>query len=361
MKLTCKMAFFVGLFLCLVGLQRQLSAQPPGDLKPKQLRHLEADITASGQLEQTEDGRYRAQFDFGKLPAGMNGIIDLTVMNPFNETIKFSGVSKKCKCSNFRPDRYEFTPQEDLHIRVRLKLPIRRNSSKSQTSMMIENKGTPVAELVFDYELEGLLSFTELIGIVGFDSDNQTKTIEMPFIATAPTDLDKLKLNPSDSLKDCQFEIIKKVDGGCVRVTVQDSILTKSKIRGEVMISEPDTNRRDTFFLTIKNEKLAEISPTVVTFKKEGENWVATATLKMAKSVPDDEALQKIQLQCKWNGNEIAAKPKRLSDKLLQLILTTGSDLSSVQGNSSKNAVLNWTVIHHGVTSNLETPFVISE
>ena len=370
MKSTFPVACFVGLFLCLAGLlvvgnaqdgsQDKSDATQKETAKPKQLKFLDADVTASGVLEQTDDGRYRAKFDFGRLPAGLNAVCELKIQNPFDKKISFSGVSKKCKCSNFRPERYYFSPNEELKVKARLKLPIRRNTAKAQTTMMIENKGVPVANLIFDYELDGLLSFSEFIGIIGFDSDNQTKTLDMPFIATSPVNFEKLKLEPTENLKGCKFELVKQDESGLVRITVDDSILTKSKIRGEVMITEEDSNRRDTFFLTIKNDKLAEISPEVVTFKNESGAFSASATLKMSKKIPDDESLAKVKLNCQFGEQKLEASLKRISEKLVQVVLSTDKDLAA-DNQDATGSVLRWTVVQDDAVSNLETPFVISK
>ena len=212
--------------------------------------------------------------------------------------------------------------------------------------------------MIFDYELDGLLSFSELIGIIGFDSDNQTKTLDMPFIATSPVDFEKLKLEPTDNLKACQFEIVKQKESGLVRITVDDSILTKSKIRGEVMITEEDSNRRDTFFLTIKNDKLAEISPEVMTFKKENDTFSASATLKMSKKIPDDESLDKVQLHCQFGEQKLETRLKRISDKLVQVVLSTDGKLEQQDATGS---VLRWKVVQGDAVSNLEPPFVIPQ
>ena len=353
MKLALSLSFFVGLSCCLdIG-----TAQDQPD-HPRQLKLGKADLSVSGELVEQEDGIYRAQFDLGRIQAGKNAVMDLKVNNPYDRKINFSGVSKKCKCSNFRPDRYYFSPNEELNVRVRLKLPMRRNSKTAQTTMLIVNRDVPVAELVFEYELNGMLSFTELIGIIGFNSDKQTRTLEMPFIATQPVDLEKLTLINSANLDGCQFELIKQEEGGIVKVTADDSILKKSKIRGDVMIMEKGSNRRDTFFLTIKNEKLAEISPSVVTFKNNGGKLVATATLKMAKAVVDDAELQKIELECRHNGTAVSSSLRRLSDKLVQVILTAGNGLDQA---TTDSATLQWTVMHQGSTTNLETPFVVAD
>lgn len=354
MKSAFVLTFSIGLFFCLCPIvERPVSAQTA------KARSNAADATATGQLERQGDGTFLAKFDLGKLPAGLNASIDLKIKNPFDQQINFTGVSKACKCSNFQPDRQYVAANDELAARVRLKLPTRRNSNKGQTTMVIVNDSVPIVELFFDYELEGLLAFTELLGIVGFDSDNQTRVYEIPFLATAPVDMTKLEIKSTENLNGCKFEILNQNERGVVKVTMSDSILTKSKIRGEVTIQEQGTKRLDTFYLTIKNDKLAEISPAVMAFKKEDGKFVATATLKMAKSVVDDDALKNIQLFCQFGETKIKTQMKRISDKLISVVLIAEVELAAV--NTAENTSLQWKVVQDGATTNLKTPFVVSE
>lgn len=354
MKPTFLLTFFVGLFFC-------QSPHTQSDCLAQEARAptKTPSITATGQLERDGDSAYFAKIDLGKVPAGSNATVDLKIKNPFDHQIKFTGASKACKCSNFQPEHTYFGANEELSARVRLKLPARRNSRKSQTSMVIVNNDAPIVELFFDYELEGLLAFTELLGIVGFDSDNQTKVYEVPFLATAPVDMTKLEIKSTENLNSCKFEILKQDERGVMQITIADSILTKSKIRGEVTIQEQGTKRLDTFFLTIKNDKLAEISPDVMTFKKVDGNLVATATLKMSKSIVDDEALKKIQMHCHFGDTKIETQLKRISDKLISVVLNAGVELGSK--GAAKNTSLQWKVVQDDATTSLETPFVVSE
>ena len=200
MKPTFLLTFFVGLFFCLCPLTQSGSIAQETKAPAKT-----TGTSATGQLERNDDGTYFAKIDLGKMRAGLNATVDLKIKNPFEQQIKFTGASKACKCSNFQPEHPYFGANEELSARVRLKLPARRNSRKSQTSMVIVNNDDPVVELFFDYELEGLLAFTELLGIVGFDSDNQTKVYEIPFLATAPVDMTKLEIKSTENLNSCKI------------------------------------------------------------------------------------------------------------------------------------------------------------
>ena len=251
------------------------------------LPHLDADekIVVEREAElQLVDGEdiYSVDIELGQLPVGKTIAMKVTLNNPFDTEVKFSGVSNKCACKQFKSYNSLIPAKGKTVAEFTFKTPGRHRSVDVDTSISLVEKGAPVAKINMSYELKGLLAFTEMLGVVRFDSTEQSKRITVPFIYSAPIEFENVTAKVTGKLEKATIEIVKTETGGLLTVTIPEEVIAKGNARGEVFISYPGTTQMDCYFLSAKDARVNEISPKVLRFRYKNGFWQANAIVKIA-------------------------------------------------------------------------------
>ena len=136
-----------------------------------------------------------------------------------------------------------------------------RKSDRSKMNIKIE------------YELAGLLVFGRALGVLSFDDESpQKKHIDFPLLASLPVDLNKIDVRASENLSSAEFAIaVDSENEGTLRVTIDQSLIAGGSIQGEISISDPENDRRDICYLSIKDQRQSEISPRIISFKTKDQ------------------------------------------------------------------------------------------
>lgn len=327
----------------------------PDSKKPNN-RPTKITVSSEGTLERSQDGKYQARFDLGKLPCGQKLNVNLTVKNPFSELIKFTSISKKCKCSKFKPEKYYIPSNGELSASVSVGVPARSSTGNAREKVVLVNAGSNVCSLILEFELQGLLAFKEFLGMITFDSDGQTRTIDVPIVLSDPVQIQDVVCTVSDNLAGTKSEVMEADGKSIVKLTVPDSVLKKSRVRGEITIQHAATKQKDVYYLTVKDGRLAEISPNVVSFQESKDQLSASITLKMAKAISEDA-----DVKCSLGENELTVKTERIADSLFRVQVSADESAASALQDATKESKLKWVVTQSGVTTTLLTPFVFSK
>jgi hypothetical protein len=230
-----------------------------------------------------DENLYHAEVDLGKVPAGRKVRVALTLKNESDRQISFVGVSRRCACAQFEAER-RFVPERGETIaKVTIKTPRRSASGITATNQIeLQGGGRPVIRVEMNYELEGVLAFVEVMGVLMFDTDAKTKTVEIPFITSPPIDPNQVQVHLGDELKSLEKEVILHDRGGVIKLNAPESIIANGPVRGIVQIQYPSIEYQDAFMLAIKDARSHEISPRIIRFKRIGNEWVGSAIVRLA-------------------------------------------------------------------------------
>ena len=342
-------------------------AQPPKNGAASE----DIEIERTVELKQIVDSKeFAAAIDLGNLPVGRQVVLQLTLRNPYDEEIHFSGTEKRCACSQFKADRKRIPEQGELLCHLRVKTPATQKSLAVSTPVVLVQNEIPVVRLDLNYRLDGLLAFSELMNVVRFENGEQTKELKIPILTSLPVDVRKVQVSKSENLQDLKFEIVAGDNGGYLQATATDAILEKGEVRGELTIVYPETGQSDRYYLIIKDARSSEISPRVVRFRRQREGLGLTATVtvrivgKLNTGNPDVANSESEPISCWHAGVKIPHQTKQLSDGVYRVdLLVDENDSASLTGenrdSTSEPDVLNWKINNGESETELKTPFIV--
>ena len=312
-------------------------------------------------LQKREDEKiYLSKMDLGSFPVGATVRVKATLKNPFEEPIKFSGVSNKCKCKKFKMQNTKVEPGGSSLIEFDIKVPPRYKSKKVETAITLVEKGIAVVRLDIFYALDGLLAFDGFMNVIRIEDVSKTEhRFEIPLLLTPPVDWRKIEVSKSRSLRDVEAEVVNDDGGPTLVAKIPISILKRGNARGELQISYPEGGQKDSYLLSIKDARVHEISPSVLNFKKNvGGGYKATAIVKVAGfGSEQDEKSIAATISCHLNDQEVNMQTKKLSGLTYKVTLRPNAE--ELEANSSSQ--IRWEIFNGQTTSSLTTAFVFEK
>ena len=331
------------------------------------------DLERAGVVEFSkpdENGIYDTTVSIGKIPAGQQVKINLVLKNLSDEEIKFSRPAKKCKCSQFTSTR-DFIPAKDqTEASVILKIPARGKAIKANSEVTLESRKSDRSKMniKIEYELAGLLVFGRALGVLSFDDESpQKKHIDFPLLASLPVDLNKIDVRASENLSSAEFAIaVDSENEGTLRVTIDQSLIAGGSIQGEISISDPENDRRDICYLSIKDQRQSEISPRIISFKTKDQGLMATAIIRLAKLGGDSDESADAKIECSWQGQPLQVTSRKLGTDIVRVELTADQALAasltkSAAEQKEQQFQLDWQIEKNGKTTQIKTPLVLGQ
>ncbi len=313
-----------------------------------------------------------AVIELGKLPVGSQIALNLVLKNTSDQEFRFSGVSKKCSCSQFKPEKYQIPAKESIKAKLTLKIPARGKEVAGVNTVSLVDQGTVVANIDLKFELEGLLAFRELMTQLVFESDEPTQSIQIPFLATPPVQLDRIQVRASDNLAGVEIEITLAEDGGMIQLVAPSKLLDDGDVQGEILLSHPEMDRADCMWLIVKDARQSEISPKIILFRHTKTGWVAKAVVRLApsllttskKSSDKQSSENPIQFSCAFEDTPLELETKELGGGVFQIECSMDSALVDRIANVATDSTaeknfLYWKISNGRTASKLKTPFVI--
>ncbi len=326
-------------------------------------------------LKRIDDSKeYAAAVDLGNLPVGKQIVIQLTLRNPYDEDIHFSGTEKRCACSQFRSEKKLIPKRDELKCTLKIKTPTAQKSLAVATPVVLVQNEIPVVRMEFTYQLDGLLAFGELMSVVRFENGEQSKNLKIPILASPPIDVRKVQVNQSENLGDLKFEIVAGDSGGMLQTTVTDAILDKGEVRGELTVVYPDTGQDDRYYLIIKDARTSEISPQVVHFRRQGKGLSASATVRIVgdrnTGKPDAANSESEPVSCWHLGEKLSMKLEKLANGLYRVeLLVDEQGIARLIGKQVDGATdpkvltegLTWKINNGELKTEMTTSFIVDQ
>ena len=327
-------------------------------------------VKATEVLQSVEGAnRWFATYQIGKLPVGGRVNVVFKMVNQSDEPITFASVAKQCACSQFKSAGFTIPANSDLECSFKLKIPRRRNDSKMKAGLtLFDETKAPLISLVFHLELEGLLAFRDSFGIVNFGTEQEIKTLEIPFVITSPLDLNSISVESSESLRGLDFRLAPLGRGAaCLRVAIARSVLAGGSVSGEVSVQDKTSGLKSTHQLTIKREDELEVSPQILRFRRKGDKLVAKSIVRLPPSIINEQTVaegnvkRQFSVSCKIADQKVTSEVRQLSDGIYRVFLSVPLDLPEKLKKDSSNSTLHkivWRTRYGNFESGLERNFL---
>lgn len=313
-----------------------------------------------------EQGVYHATISLGKVPVGKQAKVNLLLKNLSDQEIKFSRPAIRCKCSQFKSERYLIPAKDETKSDLKLKLPARSRGKTGSTEVVLEKRGdgSSTVKLHFEYELEGMIVFAKPLSTLSFDDDSEYKTVDIPVVTTLPIDFSKIEAKPTGDLKEVQIELVPGAEGGSLKVKVHQDVLVNGSARGEIHVTDPATGRMDICYLSVKDLRQSEVSPRLIRFKQKDTELKAKAIIRTATLVKAEDSDKPLEVKCSCGDKQLVVAATKLGKSIARVDLTVSSEIRDafIKGAAgSEESKLKWEISQGGSSTTLETLFVVDE
>ncbi len=316
-------------------------------------------VDATTEIQKRNDEEiYFAKLALQNLSVGSRATLNVTLKNPFDQEIKFSGVSSKCACSQFKMRNSSVPANGETRIAFDIEIPPRHRQKTVEADVSIVEKGTSVIRLELTYGLDGLMAFKELISIVRFDDvDEAQKELVVPFLVTNPVKAADVKAYTSDNLKSVSVAVVERGDQGpAVKLTIPDSVVSKGNVRGELYLSHKETKQIDSYLLTIKDSRTSEIGPSITKFRRQNGKWTATAIVKIAGG-RDAEGQTRSPIECRLGEQILDVAVKKLKGNTYRATITAAESAFANLGSEDADK-LTWRLFNGAKHFTIKTEFI---
>lgn len=248
-----------------------------------------------------------AEVDLKPLDAGTRYRIQLTVRNPTDEPLVFSGFDFNCRCLTLE-SRIETIPARGSSQIVFLLTTAKRAPHKEVVHQVrfIQTDKRVVAQVDVKYQLSNMFAVTQSQVKLAVPPGQASATAKIPLVITPPLRVEQLELIIAKPLKGLGIEIVDGLDGAVVQVVAPVEVLEDGPIAGSVGVRLRGSDDSDGFYLTVVPGSRFVIAPEILTLTSSPDEAfvIGEAVLKMAPSPnqPSDKLEPTIQAVI---GNEV--------------------------------------------------------
>lgn len=224
--------------------------------------------------------------DLGDLPVGKQVNVVIEVRNESGSNFRIKGVRSSCNCMSVKTSAKEIIAGESISLLAELKVPkLSTNNVFTQLLMLDgEAEGTGL-QIVFKYQLQGLCCFKELSLNRDIPKAAKTIPVSLPILITDPVDVRDVSVIGNGDFSNVNGRI-EKVDGGYVfrcDILVPELSGESLSLAGEFTLKHKYLDLRSSVVCVFGSQPKMSLLPSILQFVKEGDDWSATAIVKLSK------------------------------------------------------------------------------
>ncbi len=299
-----------------------------------------------------------AEVDLKSLDAGTRYRIQLTVRNPTDEPLVFSGFDFNCRCLTLESP-IEAIPARGSSQIVFLLTTAKRAPQKEaihQIRFMQTDKRV-VAQVDLKYQLGNMFAVTRSQVKLAVPPDQASATARIPLVITPPLRVEQLELIIAKPLKGLGIEIVDGLDGAVVQVVAPVEMLEDGPIAGSVGVRLRGSDDSDGFYLTVVPGSRFAIAPEILTLTAapEGTFVVGEAVLKIATSPSQPSTTLDPTVRAVIANEEFDVRVERIPSTAT-FRLHVQCPRSMVVGNGESTSIV-WKVAYGEESQAIESPW----
>lgn len=317
---------------------------------------------------------FYADVDLGEINVGKSGIVNLELVNPFEESIDFEGLQVGCACVDIVNGESNKSLLAGKSMKLKFKLSTPPTAEDSTVQLAINFKAPPnkdskplenlyVISLQIKYRLAGMIAFQGRSAIIEIPEQTAMGEMSVGFVFSAPIESRNIEVFASEPLRDIAFSM-KFDDGesGHLFASIPFAAVAKGPIGGEVSIKDSVTGRRSSIWIVINKAQPIKLSPLSLTFRKNEKtgDHHATALLKMIvhpeskeekvadadNKVSSDRNDEEPSVTCFYQGRILRLEKKKLGNHTYRLDIRAAK--AELDVDSSDRNELNFKIQYGG-------------
>ncbi|MDP1563138.1 MAG: hypothetical protein Q8M16_17300 [Pirellulaceae bacterium] len=221
--------------------------------------------------------------------------LNLKIVNPYEETIRFSHVSLTCGCAKFETEAKEFPALGAADFVMDVEVPNQTQMLLGRiTASFFSLRGdlTPAVRMDVSYTLHGVFGFESDRAIIEIPQDESIVIAKLPIILVAPVTLEKLELKYSENIRDFNVRIVSDDPESAfpyVRLEVARKALPRHGMTGEVGLKRIGSDKVSGVIISFKHQEPFSIRPESLRLSRDNQSmpFKTVAMLRVREPKPD--------------------------------------------------------------------------
>ncbi len=282
------------------------------------------DIVCEGvierRLDQNSNHIYFVDIKSPVLEGARKYRLKLKIVNPFDESIKFSKVSVSCGCAKFESNVHEIPALGSSAFEMHLDVPNQISMSLGRVNVSFFDESEPafpILRIAVTYPLHGVFGFRQDREIVELPKSEAVAVAKLPVVLIEPMTLDKLELFYSDNLRDFGVQIVSDDPDSeipYIKIDVARQALPRQGMSGEVGLRRKGTNHVSGVLISFKHQDVFTLRPESLRLSRDNNSKAYEATAMLRVSVPtstnQDEGATEEQDQKKEDVRNAVSPPE---------------------------------------------------
>ncbi len=286
-------------------------------------------------------GAFQAKVDLGDIHVNQEGIVQIELMNPFDEAIEFEKLlDLGVYVDILEGESIKVVPAGgSMKIKFKLSTPPSSPSPDVRLSFTFLGKpnedgnyGHSPISLFVDYRLAGMIEFQSHSALLEIPQESDIGEISMEFVFSDPIQSKNIEVVPSESLRDVALSVQYETTGvGKVTAIVPSKLVEDGPIGGQVVVKDSVTGRQSSIWMVALKFQPIKLSPLTLMFRKNEQtgDYHATAIVKaMADPELDQEVAMKdgppkvepdLEISCFYRGRFVGVEKKNLGSRTYRL------------------------------------------
>jgi hypothetical protein len=223
--------------------------------------------------------------------------LNLRILNPFDETIKYSHVATSCGCARFGAEQNEFRALGTAELVMDLETPNHIEVLDDQVTAKFFTEVrdvSPILRLDVSYSLQGVFGFQNPRVIVEVPKSEPTVTVKMPIIMIAPVKLNELELFHSDNLRDFGVQVVSDDPESSVpyvKIEIVRRNLPRQGLTGEIGLRRVGSNARSGTMVSVRHQNAFTLRPESIRLSRDNNSkpYQAFAMLRVSETIVDEK------------------------------------------------------------------------
>ena len=329
-------------------------------------------------------GSYKVVADAGRLPANQLGIIRIRIHNVEEFDLPISHATASCGCTKAELMDTKIPAKGHADLVIKIKTPDRASTAQFFGQIRLHIDKSKVehkllgVDVVLKFGLDNLLCFTRSLVPVSVASEKPVH-LELPFVCTVKTPLDKLKIETTEAFDGIQGSIKDKGDGiATVSLLIDPSDASTRGEFGKLTIIDPASGLSDSIDVVMYRQERVTISPRTLRFARSDDDTnrlTAHAVVRIQPSekeitkseTPPSDAKSKatkiqrtIHGEAYIDGVKLKTKFSPMTGSISRAEFSmTNEQWQTLQNDKIKDFHIDWTILANGVRAAGKAPVVV--
>jgi hypothetical protein len=270
----------------------QSNATQPSSNRDDDVISIDCEARIERRLDHDSEPFHFALIEAPPLEAARKYKLNIRLLNPTDQPIRFKAVSTDCGCSKFEVHSNEIPPLALCEFAMRIDVPnriatnqVRLGASFSHVDPSVRK---PALKLTVTYELTGSFPFASDRVTVEIPENQSLVVTKVPVIVVPPRSVDKLELQTTENLRDFSVKLVeadKESAFPYVEIAIPRGNVDR-EIMGEIILLRPGTNHATGVLVNIRHKESFSLRPESLRLTRDNRSkpYEATAILRVTQS-----------------------------------------------------------------------------